>query len=147
MIGGIMLIVAGAIESSGGDWMEKIRKETGEFEPDLLLDRVNAEIRQLPTDSKLSGNSSPVLEISFSQIGIPELQHEWYGTYGLARARLRDAAGKDVWSAQASSTSTKLRRRAEFESDPSLYRKDFEEVAEDLARQLIQGPIRPLKGI
>ena len=148
VIGGIMMVVAGAIESKGGDWMAKIREQTGEFEADLLLEKVTSELRELqPDSSSAGGDRTPVLEISFSQIGIPELQRDWYGAYGLARARLRDHTDQEVWSAQASSTSTKLRRRAEFEVNPSLYQADFADVAEDIARQLVDGPIRSLKGI
>jgi hypothetical protein len=81
--------------------------------------------------------------VAVTEVGIAELQRGGYfGAVGRVHARLRNAANKELWSAEASSSSTRLRRREEYDARPELYSEDFREVAEDIARQLIDGPIR-----
>ena len=143
LIGGVVTIIAGAVESGSGNWMVPIREQTGEFEPEMLLEKVSARLQEI-TQSAATTNATaaPRLELWFVGLGLPELERGWFGAYGSARARLVDATGKEIWSTQATSTATKLRKRAEFEADPTLYKNDFDEVAADIARQLVLGPVR-----
>lgn len=81
------------------------------------------------------------LQTRIRTIGLREPQRGFWVPYLNVRAEL-DSGGAKPWQTYASSTGTRLRRLEEFSKNPELYRKDMDELIEDIARQLIEGPIR-----
>jgi hypothetical protein len=136
----IMGAAAGTIEGKGLSWVNSIRARGGLDEAEVVAESIRERVRQLNAGNT---NGGPILEVAVTEVGIAELQRGGYfGAVGRVHARLRNAANKELWSAEASSSSTRLRRREEYDARPELYSEDFREVAEDIARQLIDGPIR-----
>ena len=138
----IMGAAASSVEGKGVPWVDSIRSRSGLDEADLLTANIQERVQKLAAPNTET-SAGPVLEVTSKEAGIAELQRGGYsGPVGRVHARLRNSANKELWSAEASSTSTQLRRREDYDTNPALYAEDFRQVAEDLARQLIDGPIR-----
>lgn len=122
------------------DWVQTIRHQDGGFECALVetafqtaLGKIHSSTKKIPTST---------LELQIKCYGIDQLQPGWYGPYLCAAAVIKDSDGKKIWSAQAASVGTRLRQKADLQNNPELYREDFAEVVEDVAHQLVEGPIR-----
>jgi hypothetical protein len=138
----IMSAAAETVEGKGLPWVSSIRAQSGLDEANVVTESIRQRVRMLDA-SNMETNGGPVLEVFVQEVGLAELQRGGYfGAVGMVLARLRNANGKELWSGVARSTSTRQRRREEYDAKPGLYAEDFREVAEDIARQLIDGPIR-----
>lgn len=133
---------AANIEGKGIPWVNEIRAKSGIHEPDTIVESVRERIAKLDGQAGNGASDGPLLEVFVVQIGIAELERGgFFGVTGEAQANLK-AADKLLWKARARSTSTHLRRTADYDANPALYAEDFREVAQDIARQLVEGPIR-----
>lgn len=143
LVPGVILHTAAAISNSKGmSWVTSIRAQIGIDEREVVLEEVLSRVKDLQ-DVAVGTNDAPVLIIRVQEAGLAELQRGgWFGAHGSVSANLRSRNGESLWSATARSTSTELRRREDFDRQPTLYLDDFMEVAKDIARQLIEGPIR-----
>jgi len=136
----IMGAAAGTIEGKGSSWVNSVRARGGLDEAEVVVASIQERVRRLDAANT---NAGPIMEVAVTEVGIAELQRGGYfGAVGGVQARLRTAANKELRSGEARSSSTRLRRREEYDAKPELYADDFREVAEDIARQLIDGPIR-----
>ena len=134
---------AGTVEGKGVPWVNAIRAKSGIYEADLLVDSVRERIHDLNGTSSAGAGAGPTLELVIKEAGVAELERGgFFGVFGVAQARLRSAENKELWNAQARSSSTRLRKQSEYDANPALYAEDFREVAQDIARQLVEGPIR-----
>jgi hypothetical protein len=94
-------------------------------------------------ESAVISETRPTLELIVAAADIRQLERgDFVGAYAEVWAKLRNHKNKVVWFEIARSSSTKLRRRSEYQTNPGLYAEDFREAADDVARQLIDGPIR-----
>jgi hypothetical protein len=143
LVPAIMLAIPSAwIEGNGAARINNIRAKSGIAEGDVVAESISKRLHLLDpkTDAAITDS---VLEIAVLRAGIAELERGgFFGVVGAARARLRSADNKELWSEVAQSRSTRLRRLQEYETNPALYAEDFRETAADIARQLIDGPIR-----
>jgi hypothetical protein len=122
------------------DWIRTKRHQNGNFECGRVETAIESALGKI--HSATGGTPTSTLELEIKSYGIDELQYAWYGPYLCVAAELKDATGKKLWSEQAVSVGTMLHRKAELERNPKLYREEFAEVADDIAHQLIEGPIR-----
>lgn len=125
---------------SGYDWGQKVRVENGIFECALVEASFQTALGKVHCAT--NGPFTSTLQLEVKSYGIDELQPGWYGPFLCAAAELKDSAGKQIWSGEAASVGSHLVQKAELENNPKLYREDFAEVADDVAHQLIEGPIR-----
>ena len=133
---------ASSVEGKGVPWVDAIRSRSALNEAELVTASIQERVRSLDA-ANADAAAGPVLEVTLKEAGIAELQRGgFFGAVGRVHARLRNSANKELWSAEATSSSTQLRRREDYDTNPALYAEDFRQVAEDLARQLIDGPIR-----
>ncbi len=140
VIGGTISIVS---DAQGNDLMPQLRHATGKFEPDLVHDQFCERLRTAGIQISES-NNAPALKLKLTSFGLREVQRGFFVPYVSAEAGLMDSGGKRLWHASAQSIGIKPRRKEEFQQSPILYRDDFLDVAADLSRQLIQGPIRTI---
>jgi hypothetical protein len=124
--------------------LQVIRGSTGNFEKTLIEEqfrsRLPAEIRE-PTE----GGTNYRLQLCLLAVGLREIDRGQFAPFAHGVASLHSPNGKELWKAQARSVGTKPHSLEAFGSQPGLYRKDFEEVAVDLASQLIDGPVREIR--
>ena len=138
----ILHAAAAHSNSKGVSWVSSIRAQSGIHEGEIVQQKVLDRVRKVQ-EVAVDTNAGPVLTVEVQEAGLAELQRGgWFGAHGTVSATLRSSGGESLWEATARATSTKLRRREEFDQQPTLYRDDFTEVADDIARQLIEGPIR-----
>jgi hypothetical protein len=139
---GVTLIAGSEGDKKG--IVSRIRSDVGNFETDLINERF--EVKLLAAGLRVSNDASAsTLELKVSRFGLREVQRGFFAPYAFADAKLRTTDGKQIWWACAQSVGTKQRRDEEFGQRPELYREDFVEVADDLSRQLIEGPIRVIE--
>lgn len=91
---------------------------------------------------KDSAAASSEMTLSLTEFGFLEEQPGYFVPYAYASASLKNSAGAKVWSATACSRGLAARSKRDYVEQADTYTKDFGGVAEDLARQLIEGPIR-----
>ena len=140
----VVLGVSAAISEQGGiSWVSDIRARSGIDEGKVLAEVVRERVRQLGSEHATETAGGPTVDLRVTEAGISELERGgFFGVTATARVRLFSAEQKQIWSAEARSSSTRLRRREGYTANPALYGEDFREVAEDLARQVVIGPIR-----
>ncbi len=131
-------------DGSEKEFLRNLRNSTGHFETALVTERFNS---KLDASNVLisKDDSKPLLDLKITKYGLREVQRGFFAPYVYAEATLTDPKGKRIWRASAYSIGINDRRKEEFHHQPELYRKDFVEVAEDLSRQLIEGPIRAVR--
>lgn len=81
------------------------------------------------------------LLLRVEQIGLRETQKSFWSPFLQVKARL-EKGEKSVWQTTVLSTASKIRSLNEFADRPELFQADLEEVIQDIARQLVEGPIR-----
>src|ERR1051325_561116 len=136
-------VSAAVMDSGGSGWVDKIRARSEVSEVAVLMEAVRAKVERLNSEQANSKDSEAIVTVFLLSGGIDELERGgFFGVSVSAAASLQNGQNKTVWHESAESTSTHLRRREEYEANPALYGKDFQEAAEDVARQLIEGPIR-----
>jgi hypothetical protein len=86
--------------------------------------------------------SGSIFSIHLQLAGLREVERKHFAAFGVAKAQLNDPRGKTIWAAYAESIYPDGRPLEDFTKQPELYRRHFEEVTQDLAHQLIEGPIR-----
>src|SRR3954469_5038209 len=136
-------------------WMNRVRARSGISPEQMLTNAVRDRVRQLEGENTSASDGGPIVYVAVVWVAIEEIERGGFvGVSVVGAASLRnaqnmigpasshDAQNKVVWHATAKSTSTHFRRRKEYEENPALYAEDFREAAEDLARQLVDGPIR-----
>jgi hypothetical protein len=140
----LILGTSAALSERGGvSWVSEVRGRSGIDEGAILAQRVRERIRQLGSEHATETEHGPTLDVVVTEAGISELERGgFFGVTATALARLWSAEKKEIWSATAHSSSTRLRRREEYGANPALYAEDYREVADDLPRQVVQGPIR-----
>ena len=140
----LVLGTSAAISEQGGiSWVSDIRAKSGVDEGMILAEKVRERVRLLGSEHAAERDGGPTLDVRVMTAGISELERGgFFGVTATALARLWSAEKKEIWNAEAHSSSTRLRRREEYSANPALYAEDFREVAEDLARQVVLGPIR-----
>lgn len=131
--------IASGIERNN-EVVEKLANANGPFESQQLNDQIQLALTRQSVNN--ASESVATLNVRLRVAGLDEIEPKRFVAFGVAQAELRDSAGKQVWEAAAEATSINSRPLSEYEREPGLYRKDFAEVAEDLARQLIEGPVR-----
>jgi hypothetical protein len=138
----ILAIPSAWIEGNGVVRINDIRAKSGINEGSVVSEHISKRVHLLEPKT---GETTPVsvLEIAVLRAGIVELERGgFFGVVGAARARLLGTDNNAVWGAIAQSHSNRLRRLEEYEKNPALYAEDFREASADIARQLIEGPIR-----
>ncbi|MGZ5569005.1 MAG: hypothetical protein ACXWKG_18495 [Limisphaerales bacterium] len=134
---------AAGIEKSGISQVDDIRCRSGIHEADEIVKRIRERVRELNAGTSSVVAGAHILYVSVTEAGISELERGgFFGASATVYARLEDDQHKELWHAEARSTSTRLRRVAEYQTNPAFYGEDFREAADDIARQLIEGPIR-----
>jgi hypothetical protein len=131
----------GASQAGGSAMVAAVRDACDEGQ------MLRAAIERLLTRHGLGSDSSGPSEMTLRLIefGLLEEQPGYFVPFAYASASVNNAQGKDIWSATAYSQAIKPRGRQEYTSRQESYLEDFQTVCEDLARQLIEGPIRPIK--
>jgi hypothetical protein len=133
--------VAAAAAGDGEDRVIALRERNGA--PEAKAIEGSLETRLKSAGMKLSGVSATHrLTISLTAVGLMEHQRGYWAPMAKVTAELLNQSDEKMWKAIAASTGTHPRKLDEFSQQPELYRNDFAEVADDLARQLIEGPIR-----
>jgi hypothetical protein len=89
------------------------------------------------------GASPARLQLKLQEFGLREVQRESAVPFATVSAKLLRADGTAFWSATAQSCGLERKRIDEY--SPEAYRAAFIPVANDLAAQLIRGPIRPIE--
>jgi hypothetical protein len=140
-----MLVAAGVgagEESRGKEEVKRLHAGSGGTEVQRVTEEITNSLIRSGIQLSADGNAPTKLLINVESVGLQEVQRRFWVACVRVTARLRKPDAGESWSACASSTGTKLRRVEEFTADPGLYREDFWEAAEDVARQLVVGPIR-----
>jgi hypothetical protein len=134
--------VANSIEQNNPA-LKVIRATTGEFEKSLIEEQFRS---HLPTAIReAAAGTNCLLQLCVQVVGLREVERDQFAPFALGVASLHSPDGKELWKAQARSTGTKPHPLETFGTQPDLYRKDFAEVADDLATQLVDGPVREIK--
>jgi hypothetical protein len=134
--------IAASDERGGAEIVRNIRATDGNFEPGMIVNAINAALRKSEIHVSDSADANRTLLVRVNSVGLLEPQRNFWVVTANVSARLENTNKTSIWSATVDSTGTHTRRMDDFARDPSLYAKDFEEVADDIARQLIAGPIR-----
>ena len=145
--GGLIGIVIGAsvaanAESGGMDIVRNLCRTNGLFEAAMITNSIQSRLLHAGLTPPKAGSPNDLI-IEVQTVGLLEPQQGFWVPYVHVLARLDRNAGGDTWSTRVSSTGTKYRRLDEFSNHPELYAADFAELAEDVARQVVDGPIRP----
>jgi hypothetical protein len=145
--GGLIGMLVGASvgageESQGRAMVRQMHKDGGHFEAQLVSEEITSRLTRSGIQLTSEADAQTCLVIDVTSVGLREAQRGFWVTYLGVGARLRKPDGGNLWSACASSTGTKQRRVEEFAANVEVYRQDLREAAEDLARQLVVGPIR-----
>jgi hypothetical protein len=134
--------VAAGIENNNPA-LNTIRTATGEFEKSLIEEKFRT--RLSPETLSASSSTNSQLKICIKSIGLREVERNQFVPSAMAVAMLYSPTGQETWRATARSNGSNPRALDAFEKQPDFYRKDFDEVADDLARQLVEGPVREIK--
>jgi hypothetical protein len=143
--GAVGALVVGSIriaaDTTVDEYLKAIRAVTGDFEAALIDEYFRGRLAAAGVTLKPEGEG-PRLETRLQSFGIREVQRGFYAPFAVLTARLNAPDGKNIWTADAQSVAPSLRRKEEYARDPTLYSKEFAQIADDLARQLVEGPIR-----
>ena len=134
--------VAAGIENND-ETLKAVRAATGEFENKLIEEKFRALLSSEILSPSTATNTQ--LKICIKTIGLREIERSQFAPYAMAVAMLYSPSSQEMWRATARSHAVNPRALEDFKKQPELYRKDFNEVAEDLVRQLVDGPIREIK--
>ena len=141
--GFIGLAVASGIEHSTNG-LGKSAGVIGAFEAQAIQDLFLKQLGAAAIDFESRDAAAAQLTLTVEALGLREVERYRFAPFAAASARLVDLNGKELWSARAKSTGTELHPLQAFSDEPDLYRRGFHEAANDLANQLIQGPIRAI---
>ena len=134
--------VAAGIENNN-ETLNAVRAATGEFEKNLIEEKFRAQLS--PETLSPSAGTNTQLKICIKAIGLREIERNQFAPYAMAVAMLYSPNSQEIWRATARSHAVNPRALEDFKKQPELYRKDFNEVADDLVRQLVEGPVREIK--
>ena len=137
----VALSIGSGDEAAGRTQLKQIHQGDPVFELGLVLGKIRAQLHRagIVADGAESGR---ILSIEIRSISLEETQRGFCSPSFSVSARLTDAGGNSIWSATARSTGHRMRTLAEYARQPESYREDFAEVAEDVAQQLVSGPLR-----
>jgi hypothetical protein len=140
-IGGLIgYSVAHGIERNN-ETLRDVRTATGSFEMAAMNEKFAALLERNGLTNAASRDAS-TLQVRLGRTGLQEMERNRFSAFATAEAQLLKSDGTSVWQARAESAFPDSRPLDDFAKDPALYRRHFEDLAEDLARQLIEGPIR-----
>lgn len=143
-IGGVIgLTVAAGIEHSTNAY-GSAATVLGTFEAAMAQERFVKRLSAAGLDPENGAPGAQRVEFRVETVGLREVERERFAPFASAVGRLYSSDGKVVWHAHAKSTGSRPRAVAEFREKPDLYREEFEEVANDIANQLVEGPVRPI---
>lgn len=128
-------------ESDGKRQFERVREQTGRFEPGLILEAVRERLRAAGI-TLAEDHAARLLIVEVKAVGLEESQRGFLAPCVRVSLRLAGDEPAREWKSFTHSLGTRPRRLEDYVARPELYRQDFKEVAEDIARQLIIGPIR-----
>jgi hypothetical protein len=135
--------VRSASESDSETRLSALREKADCNEHAILRDAFASELRKTGFARAASSGSPAVLHLKITEFGVREVQRGFVVPHTIISARLISTEGKRLWSATAESSGVD-RRPVQNYNAPS-YCEDFKSVAEDIANQMIRGPIRPLE--
>ena len=142
--GGVIgLAISGSIEHSTNAFGEA-GAVIGRFEAEALQAAFADKLRSSSLEIASAHPEASVLELRVHAVGLREVERERFSPFVDASARLTGHRGREIWSARAQSTSVHAVPLQSFRENPNLYREDFHEVALDLVKQLVEGPLRSL---
>lgn len=141
--GGIIGLTVGHSLERSSSVLKQVRKFNGPFEVKLIEEQFVAKLRAAGVSLNDSGN--PRLELIVRWIGLREMERGRFAASAAATTRLFRSDGQEIWSARAQSTAAETHSLQEFAEHPELYRRGFDEVAADLAVQLVEGPVREIR--
>jgi hypothetical protein len=138
-IGGLSGLLAATISESGGQGeLNKIRESTGNFEKNVVREKINAELSR---SGYVKSGATTTLDVHLDRYGIYKNGDGLASTYITVSAKLKSTKGETLWNATSNARCRTLRTLDEYKSNPKFYRADFESAASDAARQLVSGPI------
>ncbi|HEY0548296.1 MAG TPA: hypothetical protein VGF13_01770, partial [Verrucomicrobiae bacterium] len=85
------------------------------------------------------------LTLQLQATGLREVERERFAPFADAVGRLIGTDGKEIWNVHVQSTGARPRALQEFRDKPELYRKDFDDVGNDLVNQIVDGPVRAVR--
>jgi hypothetical protein len=135
----IALAVSGQIEHSTNRFGQSL-SVIGCFEAGLIEDLFLTRLHADAVDFK--NLDLPSLEVRVRTVGLREVERARFAPFAEAFAQLSAPDGKQLWAARVQSTGQRHRALDQYRDDAKFYRQDFNEVAEDIVNQLIEGPIR-----
>lgn len=142
-------IIATSVASASGSDERKqfaeIRGSTGDFEAASLANAFQARIESAGINSGSNSLSGARLIIHPQSVALVELSRQQFTPCIVAQAKVITADNKKVWQGKAKAIKSTGRPLEDYLHDPQLYKSDFNGLAEDLARQLVSGPIRPMR--
>jgi hypothetical protein len=136
-------VVRTASESGGEKQLATVREKVECNEHEIVRDAIGSEVMKAGFPRADGREGSAALHLKVVDFGVREVQRGFVVPYATVSAKLISAAGKRLWSATAQSSG--VERRAAENYGAKSYCDDFKLVAEDLASQMIRGPIRPLE--
>jgi hypothetical protein len=127
-------------EAEGVKLVRQFCSENCQEETQTVLNAVKTRLAR--AGMNVSDTGSNKLTIRTTALGVREVHRGFWVPFVQVSAKL--AAGEEAnrWKTFASSSGTKPRALKEFSMNPDLFKQDFAEAADDVARQLVQGPIR-----
>jgi hypothetical protein len=137
--------IASASSSDERKVLEDIRGSSGHFEAGVLASAFQARITSAGIHTETNSLVGATLIVLPKTVGLVELSRQQFTPCIVAQARLIADGDKKVWSATAKAIRNSGRALEDYRLDPQLYRSDFDALADDLARQLVSGPIRPMR--
>ena len=140
--GGIIgLAIAESIEHSTNAF-GKGSSVVGSFEAEVIQDLFLKRLRAASIGIESSHSNASRLELRVHSVGLREVERERFAPFAYASARLAARDGKELWAARVQSTGARAHALQQFRENPESYRNDFNEVAQDLVNQMVEGPIR-----
>jgi hypothetical protein len=136
--------IASSSEATGRKLQDALRETSNRCEAPLLSGSIETHLRSAGVQLVPPDREAPRLKVNIVARGLAEVVPGHFSAHATVASELFSATGRRLWSARVQSVATVKRPVAEFQSRPEQYRDDFAEVADDLARQLVQGPIRPM---
>jgi len=134
--------VASGSEAGATERLNSQRKAQACNEHDSVRTAVEAELQRAGF-ACAALQQGAALRVKVIDFGLREVQTGFVVPYAVASAALESHEGENLWSATAESSGMDRRRPEAY--DAESYCAAFRAVADDLASQLIRGPIRPLE--
>lgn len=142
---GIIGMTVGALigsgeESSGKKLFESKIGIDKDLEVRLVNDAIQSRLRR---NALLATNETEQVKlfVRLDAIGLQETQKGYWTPFLEVNAKLMKSGGS-IWETSVSSTGLRSRQVSEFTTDPKLYQADLQDAIDDVAKQLVDGPIR-----